>query len=80
MNEIDTGIFWSFFFLFLFLAESRKQKKRLSLQYTRKSQLKYTEDIEIIEQSDSDEENFQPSGNLEILKVNDYLITIHCHP
>lgn len=41
--------------------ESRKQKKRLSLQHTRKNQLKYTEDIEIIEQSDSDEENFQPS-------------------
>lgn len=42
--------------------ESRKQKKRLSLQHTRKSQLKYTEDIEILEKlSDSDEENFQPS-------------------
>lgn len=40
--------------------ESRKQKKRLSLQHTRKNQLKYTEDIEIVEQSDSDEENFQP--------------------
>lgn len=47
------------------------------MQHTRKNQLKYTEDIEIVEQSDSDEENFQPSGNSEIRKFNYYFTTIH---
>lgn len=79
MNEINTGISWSFSFS-LFIAESRKQKKRLSLQHTRKNQLKYTEDIEIVEQSDSDEENFQPSGNSEIMKLNYYFTAIRYYP
>lgn len=48
----------------------------MSLQHTRKNQLKYTEDIEIVEQSDSDEENFQPSGNSEIMKLNYHFTTI----
>nr|XP_022346147.1 origin recognition complex subunit 2-like [Crassostrea virginica] len=38
-----------------------KKNNRLSLQHKKKSQLKYTEDIEISEKSDSDEENIQPS-------------------
>ena len=41
-----------------------KKNNRLSLQHKKKSQLKYTEDIEISEKSDSDEENIQPSGKV----------------